>query len=48
VHTDDADIQWIMRENLRKKRLATIDPAWIERAMAALSLPSGTRRRAPQ
>lgn len=48
VHTDDADIQWIMRENLRKKRLATIDPAWTERAMAALSLPSGTRRRAPQ
>lgn len=27
----DKDIQWIMRENLKKDRLARLDPAWVER-----------------
>jgi hypothetical protein len=27
---DDKDVRWIMRENLRKKRLARMDPAWVE------------------
>jgi len=27
--TDDPDIRWIVRENLRKHRLVRIDPAWV-------------------
>jgi hypothetical protein len=26
---DDPDIRWIMRENLRKKRLERMDPEWV-------------------
>lgn len=29
--SDDKDIQWIMRENLKKTRLARMDAAWVER-----------------
>ena len=34
---DDKDVRWIMRENLRKKRLARMDPAWVERWTRQLS-----------
>jgi hypothetical protein len=27
----DKDIQWIMRENLKKKRLVRVDPQWVEK-----------------
>ena len=27
----DKDIRWIMKENLKKKRLARMDAAWVER-----------------
>lgn len=33
----DKDIQWIMRENLKKNRLVRIDPEWTERWLKALS-----------
>lgn len=29
--TKDPDILWVMRENLRKARLARMDPVWVER-----------------
>jgi hypothetical protein len=29
--SDDKDVVWIMRENLRKKRLARMDAEWVER-----------------
>lgn len=28
--SDDKDIRWIMKENLRKKRLERVKPAWVE------------------
>lgn len=28
---DDRDVRWILRENLRKKRLERLDEAWVER-----------------
>jgi hypothetical protein len=28
LHSDDADVRWAMKENLRKKRLAAADPEW--------------------
>lgn len=33
----DPDVRWVMRENLRKKRLSAVDPAWVDRWTAALS-----------
>jgi hypothetical protein len=32
--SDDRDIRWVTRENLRKKRLERMDAAWTERARA--------------
>jgi hypothetical protein len=29
--SEDEDIRWIMKENLKKKRLSRMDPAWVER-----------------
>ena len=31
----DADVRWIVRENLKKKRLERMDPAWVARLRAA-------------
>ena len=28
---DDPDIQWVMRENLKKNRLKRMDPEWVDR-----------------
>lgn len=33
----DHDIEWIMRENLKKRRLARMDAAWVERWQAQLA-----------
>lgn len=30
VEQEDADIRWLMRQNLKKKRLSRIDPDWVE------------------
>jgi hypothetical protein len=31
ARSDDPDIRWVVRENLKKKRLERLDPAWVER-----------------
>ena len=33
----DIDVRWIMRENLKKKRLARVDPRWVEEWMLRLN-----------
>ena len=33
----DHDVHWIMKENLKKKRLERIDPAWVRSCQARLS-----------
>jgi hypothetical protein len=38
--TSDADIRWIMRENLKKNRLTRMDPVWVAEAQACLELQS--------
>ena len=37
--SDDQDVAWVMRENLRKKRLTRLDAAWVEQWKAHLSMP---------
>jgi hypothetical protein len=32
LSTGDKDVRWIMRENLKKNRLARLDPGWVEAA----------------
>ena len=34
--SDDPDVRWIMRENLKKKRLQRIDPLWTTQQLDAL------------
>jgi len=34
--SEDADVRWVMRENLKKTRLARKDAAWVERCQARL------------
>ena len=29
IRSDDRDVQWVMKQNLRKKRLERMDPAWV-------------------
>jgi len=29
LHSSDPDVSWIMRENLKKKRLERLDPVWV-------------------
>jgi len=36
LDTPDADVAWIMRENLKKNRLLRLDPEWVEHCAAAL------------
>ena len=37
LKSDDKDVQWVMRENLKKKRLQMMDAAWVEKWQAKLS-----------
>jgi hypothetical protein len=43
LSSDDRDVRWIMKENLKKKRLVRIDAAWVEvskvRLEAGASVP---------
>jgi hypothetical protein len=39
----DPDVRWIMRENLKKKRLERLDPAWTAAMRAALDAQVSTR-----
>ncbi len=34
LDSDDPDVRWIVRENLRKKRLSRMDRVWVEGALA--------------
>jgi hypothetical protein len=34
--SDDKDVQWILRENLKKKRLERLDPKWVRESMGQL------------
>lgn len=36
LESDDPDVHWILRENLRKKRLERVDAAWVARCLARL------------
>ena len=36
LRSSDPDVRWIMRENLRKKRLARLDPEWVRRGLEVL------------
>jgi hypothetical protein len=36
LDSEDKDIQWIMKENLKKNRLVKLDPAWVKRCMKKL------------
>ncbi len=36
--SDDRDVLWVMKENLRKKRLARVDAAWVARSKARLGM----------
>ena len=42
LRNPDRDVRWIMRENLRKRRLACADPAWTARSLEQLG--AGARR----
>lgn len=43
--SDDEDVRWVMRQNLRKKRLARMDAAWVEAATARVAQASSQARR---
>jgi hypothetical protein len=45
--SDDADVQWILRENLKKNRLARIDAAWVRSCEAKLVGKQGRAQRTP-
>ncbi len=36
VDSDDKDVHWIMKENLKKKRLVKMDAAWVKKCMKKL------------
>jgi hypothetical protein len=36
--SDDKDVLWLMKENLRKKRLARMDAEWVEEGKARLQM----------
>jgi hypothetical protein len=37
LNYDDANVRWVLRENLKKTRLARMDPAWVERLRQRLA-----------
>jgi hypothetical protein len=38
IDSTDRDVQWVMKQNLRKTRLTRRDPKWVERARHRLKL----------
>ena len=36
VNSEDKDIRWMMKENLKKNRLVKLDEAWVKRCMKKL------------
>ena len=41
--SEDFDIRWMLRENLRKKRLALMDPDWVDLLQATIGRGGCTR-----
>jgi HEAT repeat protein len=39
LRSDDPDVRWVVRENLRKKRLQRMDCEWVEGALARAQRP---------
>jgi hypothetical protein len=37
LDTKDADVRWVLRENLKKNRLLKLDPGWVEACRARLA-----------
>lgn len=37
IRHQDHDVQWVMRQNLGKKRMVRMDPAWVERQLGTLA-----------
>jgi hypothetical protein len=38
IGSTDRDVQWVMKQNLRKTRLTRLDPKWVKRAQQRLKL----------
>ncbi|HLF37891.1 MAG TPA: hypothetical protein VI520_08160, partial [Anaerolineales bacterium] len=38
IGSPDPDVQWVMKQNLRKTRLTRLDPKWVARAQQRLKL----------
>ena len=42
ITSQDADIRWIMKQNLKKKRLSRMDESWVRAQLEALSRVLGS------
>ena len=47
LQAEEPDVRWIMSENLKKNRLARLDPGWVRACQAKLARGKGARRRDP-
>ena len=36
LYSEDKDIRWMMKENLKKNRLVKMDEAWVQKCMKKL------------
>lgn len=36
LHSDDPDVRWVMKENLKKARLMRTDPEWVAQSVRSL------------
>jgi hypothetical protein len=43
IGSTDRDVQWVMKQNLRKARLTRLDPKWVARAQQRLKLRPNPR-----
>jgi hypothetical protein len=39
LNSENKDVRWIMRENLKKNRLARMDANWVKACLARLEQP---------
>jgi hypothetical protein len=37
LSSGDADVRWLLRENLKKNRLQKVDPGWVDRCLTQLN-----------
>jgi len=47
LEAEEPDVRWIMSENLKKNRLARLDPGWVRACQAKLARKKGPRRPDP-